>query len=145
MEFIAISLASQEALYLRPLLRTMMEFELLKNPTTHHLIHLSKLGQHVIWKCCLHWRYSSSLCYSIYGLIILFHVHITTCLYAALKYILILMLHFSSMAGKTSEQNDVPLSIITSSTSSHSRITFKPLSLLTTPFTVPATQVYSQP
>ena len=33
-EFIAISLASQEALYFRALLRTMMELELLKNPTT---------------------------------------------------------------------------------------------------------------
>ena len=35
-EFIAISLASQEALYLRALLRTMMELESLKNPTTIH-------------------------------------------------------------------------------------------------------------
>ena len=35
-EFIAISLASQEALYLRALLGTMMDFELLKNLTTIH-------------------------------------------------------------------------------------------------------------
>ena len=35
-EFIAISLASQEALYLRSLLRTMMELESFKNPTTIH-------------------------------------------------------------------------------------------------------------
>ena len=35
-EFIAISLASQGALYLRALLRTMMELESLKNPTTIH-------------------------------------------------------------------------------------------------------------
>ena len=35
-EFITISLASQEALYLRALLRTMTEFESLKNPTTIH-------------------------------------------------------------------------------------------------------------
>ena len=34
-EFITISLASQEALYLRALLRT-MELESLKNPTTNH-------------------------------------------------------------------------------------------------------------
>ena len=33
-EFIAISLASQETLYLRALLRTMMKLESLKNPTT---------------------------------------------------------------------------------------------------------------
>ena len=35
-EFIAISLASQEDLYLRVLLRTMMELKSLKNPTTIH-------------------------------------------------------------------------------------------------------------
>ena len=35
-EFIAILLASQEALYLRALLRTMMELESLKNATTIH-------------------------------------------------------------------------------------------------------------
>ena len=35
-EFIAISLASQEALYLRALLRTMMELESLKNLTIIH-------------------------------------------------------------------------------------------------------------
>ena len=35
-EFITILLASQEALYLRALLRTMMELESLKNPTTIH-------------------------------------------------------------------------------------------------------------
>ena len=35
-EFIAISLAGQEALYFRALLRTMMELELLKNATTIH-------------------------------------------------------------------------------------------------------------
>ena len=35
-EFIAMSLASQEAVYLRALLRTMMELESLKNPTTIH-------------------------------------------------------------------------------------------------------------
>ena len=35
-EFITISLASQEALYLRALLRTMTELESLKNPTTIH-------------------------------------------------------------------------------------------------------------
>ena len=35
-EFIAISLANQEALYLRTLLRTMTELESLKNPTTIH-------------------------------------------------------------------------------------------------------------
>ena len=35
-EFIAISLASQEALYLRALLRTMTEIESLKNPRTIH-------------------------------------------------------------------------------------------------------------
>ena len=36
MEFIVISLASQEVLYLRALLRTMTELESLKNPTTIH-------------------------------------------------------------------------------------------------------------
>ena len=35
-EFIAISLASQEALYLRGLLRTMMELESLRNPKSIH-------------------------------------------------------------------------------------------------------------
>ena len=35
-EFIAISLASQEALYLRAPLRTMTKLESLKNPTTIH-------------------------------------------------------------------------------------------------------------
>ena len=35
-EFTAISLASHEALYLRALLRSMMELESLKNPTTIH-------------------------------------------------------------------------------------------------------------
>ena len=35
-EFITISLASQEVLYLRALLRTMMELESLKHPTTIH-------------------------------------------------------------------------------------------------------------
>ena len=35
-EFIAISLGNQEALYFRALLRTMMEPESLKNPTTIH-------------------------------------------------------------------------------------------------------------
>ena len=35
-EFAALSLASQGALYLRALLRTMMELESLKNPTTIH-------------------------------------------------------------------------------------------------------------
>ena len=35
-EFIAISLASQEALYLRALLRTITELESLKNPPTIH-------------------------------------------------------------------------------------------------------------
>ena len=35
-EFIAISLASQKALYLRVLLRTVIELESLKHPTTIH-------------------------------------------------------------------------------------------------------------
>ena len=42
-EFITISLASQEALYLRALLRTMMELESLKNPTTIHCDYQSNI------------------------------------------------------------------------------------------------------
>ena len=42
-EFIVISLASQEDLYLRALLRTMMELESLKNPTTIHCDNQSRI------------------------------------------------------------------------------------------------------
>ena len=42
-EFIAISLTTQEALYLRALLRTMTEFESFKNPTTIHCDNQSSL------------------------------------------------------------------------------------------------------
>ena len=50
-EFIAISLASQDALYFRVLLRTMTELESLKNPTTIHCenqssIVLTKIPSH---------------------------------------------------------------------------------------------------
>ena len=43
MEFIAISLASQEALYLKELLRTMRELESLKNSTTIHFDNQSNI------------------------------------------------------------------------------------------------------
>ena len=42
-EFIAISLASQEALYLRVLLKTMTELESLKHPTTIHYDNQSRI------------------------------------------------------------------------------------------------------
>ena len=42
-EFITISLASQEALYLRALLRTLMELESLKNPTTIYCANQSNI------------------------------------------------------------------------------------------------------